>query len=175
VVAVRLMTEGDIRAVSEIRVTGWQAAYQGMVPQDYLDALSVDDDAAWRRERFHQLGDLIINFVATEAGNVTGWACLGPYRGQESAEAPKAGELYAIYVRPALIGTGVGQELIRAVHQRAAADGYRTLYLWVLRDNARARRFYESAGYAADGAAKEDDFAGTPVSEVRYRAAVNQG
>ncbi|HXT91170.1 MAG TPA: GNAT family N-acetyltransferase [Trebonia sp.] len=170
---VRLMTESDIRAVSAIRVTGWQAAYPGMVPQAYLDALSVEHDTAMRRERFHRQSiAAITNFVATDAENeVAGWACLGPYRGS-GTEDPAAGELYAIYVKPSLIGTGVGRELIHAVHQHAAARGFHTLHLWVLRDNARARRFYERAGYAPDGDTKEDDFAGAPVAEVRYRITV---
>jgi len=176
VVAVRLMTESDIQAVSAIRVTGWQAAYPGMVPQAYLDALSVEHDTVLRRERFHrQSVTAITNFVATDAENeVAGWACLGPYRGTD-AEDPASGELYAIYVKPSLIGTGVGRELIRAVHQHAAARGFHTLRLWVLRDNARARRFYERAGYAPDGDTKEDEFAGAPVTEVRYRITVAEG
>jgi hypothetical protein len=41
--------------------------------------------------------------------------------------------------------------------------------LWVLQDNARARRFYSQAGWAADGAAKTDDVDGFPLLEVRYR------
>jgi len=174
VVAVRLMTESDIRAVSAVRVTGWQAAYRGMVPQAYLDALSVEADAVMRRERFRQSGDTITNLVATDAENeVAGWACIGPYRGSDVAE-PAAGELYAIYVKPSLIGTGVGRELIHAAHRHAAARGFRTMRLWVLRDNARARRFYERAGYAPDGGTKEDDFSGAPVTEVRYRITVDR-
>lgn len=170
--AVRLMTESDIQAVSAIRVAGWQAAYPGMVPQAYLDALSVEDDVAMRRERFNQSGAATTNLVATDAENeVAGWACLGPYRGSGTAD-PTAGELYAIYVKPSLIGTGVGRELLRTVHQHAAARGFRSLRLWVLRDNARARRFYERAGYALDGGTKEDHFPGEPVFEVRYRIMV---
>ena len=52
--------------------------------------------------------------------------------------------------------------------RHAAARGFRTMRLWVLRDNDRARRFYERAGYAPDGGTKEDDFSGTPVTEIRY-------
>lgn len=38
---VREMTLGDCDRVSEIRVRGWQSAYRGLMPQSYLDALSV--------------------------------------------------------------------------------------------------------------------------------------
>ena len=35
---------------------------------------------------------------------------------------------------------------------RSSGAGYRSITLWVLRDNQRARRFYERAGFAPDGA-----------------------
>jgi hypothetical protein len=41
--------------------------------------------------------------------------------------------------------------------------------LWVLEGNARARHFYECAGWAVDGARKDDVVAGVPVGEIRYR------
>jgi hypothetical protein len=39
----------------------------------------------------------------------------------------------------------------------------------VLDSNARARRFYEAGGWHADGAAKQDDSFGVPMTEERYR------
>ncbi|MGA5133800.1 N-acetyltransferase family protein [Streptomyces blastmyceticus] len=96
---------------------------------------------------------------------VVGWVSFGPYRGAEA----DTGELYALYVHPRLIGTGVGRMLLTAVHTDAVTCDFRTLLLWVLRDNPRARRFYELAGYAPDGAVQYDDYDGIPVPEVRYR------
>jgi hypothetical protein len=46
------------------------------------------------------------------------------------------------------------------------------LLLWVLRDNARARRFYERAGYVCDGATQADDYDGVTAVEVRCRRPV---
>ncbi|WP_430787700.1 hypothetical protein [Actinoplanes sp. G11-F43] len=41
--------------------------------------------------------------------------------------------------------------------------------LWVLESNARARRFYEAAGWVPDGAVKVDSSRGFPMREVRCR------
>jgi RimJ/RimL family protein N-acetyltransferase len=41
--------------------------------------------------------------------------------------------------------------------------------LWVLDSNARARRFYEAAGFRPDGAVKVDDSHGFVLRELRYR------
>jgi len=43
--------------------------------------------------------------------------------------------------------------------------------LWVLRDNSRARRFYERAGFAPDGVTDVLERLGG-VTEVRYRRAL---
>jgi RimJ/RimL family protein N-acetyltransferase len=40
--------------------------------------------------------------------------------------------------------------------------------LWVLADNARARRFYDKGGFAPDGATQEEEYDGTLLTEVRY-------
>ncbi|WP_314252867.1 GNAT family N-acetyltransferase [Streptomyces sp. DSM 40907] len=160
---VRVMTEADVAAVSEIRVTGWKAAYAGIVPQSYLDRMTVEADAHQRRQYVTRPDKATIDLVAVDArGGVVGWACLGP-------SPTAAGELYALYVQPSLIGTGIGRSLLQAVHAGALARGFDSVLLWVLTDNTRARRFYERAGYAADGAVQADDYDGVSITEVRYR------
>ena len=77
-------------------------------------------------------------------------------------------ELYALYVHPDWWSTGTGRALMDRSLARVCAAGYMSITLWVLRDNARARRFYGRAGFAADGARHVlDDLGG--VTEIRYR------
>ncbi|MFE5484625.1 GNAT family N-acetyltransferase [Streptomyces sp. NPDC056527] len=111
------------------------------------------------------------DLVAVDArGRVVGWACLGPSR--DTATAPDTGELYALYVQPSLTGSGIGRALLEAVHAHAHAAGFAPVLLWVLAGNGGARRFYERAGYVADGAVQADDYDGVSVPEVRYRRAL---
>ena len=58
--------------------------------------------------------------------------------------------------------------LLDAALAALAASGSSEASLWVLEDNARARRFYEARGWRADGAARpwHTDL---PLVEVRYR------
>jgi hypothetical protein len=49
------------------------------------------------------------------------------------------------------------------------ADGMDPLVLWMLEGNARARAFYEQAGWRLDGAARTETFGGKEAAEVRYR------
>ncbi|MFD7887510.1 GNAT family N-acetyltransferase [Streptomyces albidoflavus] len=124
---VREMVVGDAAAVSAVRVAGWRAAYAGVIPGAYLDAMSVERDAARREERFAaRRAAGLCDLVAVGAdGQVAGWACCGP-RGAPG-DGPGAGELYALYVRPGLLGRGVGRALLGAVHEEAAARGWGAL------------------------------------------------
>ncbi|MGY0057325.1 N-acetyltransferase family protein [Streptomyces sp. LZ34] len=170
-VRVRDMTEADIEAVAAVRVRGWQAAYRGLVPQTHLDGMSVEKDAERRREFFSRgVGD-VVNLVAeSAAGEVVGWACFGPYRDRDLPSGDA--ELYAIYVRPELVGDGIGHALMAESVSRAAERGFPLLRLWVLEGNAHARRFYERAGFAPDGGQEDYEVDGVPVPELRYARAL---
>jgi hypothetical protein len=61
------MTLADCDRVAEIRVRGWQSAYAGLMPQSYLDALSVTEDAARHRARFIAGDGSVVNLVAMGA------------------------------------------------------------------------------------------------------------
>ncbi|MGX9884950.1 N-acetyltransferase family protein [Streptomyces sp. NPDC002276] len=163
---IRPMVLADCDRVSEIRVLGWQFAYRGLMPQSFLDALSAKDDAERRRARFARGDGSVVNLVAQRGEEIVGWAAVGPYRDGEvrTGEA----ELYAIYLDPHHLSTGVGRALMQEALRRCAALGHDRVYLWVVRGNARARRFYERAGFRADGAEEPYEVDGVPVPEVRY-------
>jgi ribosomal protein S18 acetylase RimI-like enzyme len=56
---------------------------------------------------------------------------------------------------------------------KVSSAGYQGITLWVLEENARARRFYERAGFASDDARHVlDDLGG--VIEIRYRRALGR-
>ncbi|TQK50978.1 L-amino acid N-acyltransferase YncA [Streptomyces sp. SLBN-118] len=164
---VRDMTLDDCEAVATIRVRGWQFAYDGLIPTSYLDAMSVEMDAARRRDMLAKGDGVVTNVVAEREGEVVGWGCFGPSRGEGQ---PAAGvcELYALYVLPDRVSTGVGRALMDELTGRAEADGFERMLLWVLKENDRARRFYAKAGFAPDGVEEPFEVEGVAVPEVRY-------
>jgi GNAT superfamily N-acetyltransferase len=112
---------------------------------------------------------------------IVGYASFGPETDVLTGQWPRSltdagrdgrvAELYALYVRPAWWSTGTGRALMDRVLAKTRAARYQSVVLWVLRDNTRARRFYERAGFAPDGATGVlEDLGG--VTEVRYRRAV---
>lgn len=161
------MTPADCDRVAEIRVRGWQSAYRGLIPQSYLEGLSIAQDAERRRAHLAHAGAGVVNLVAEDTGGeVVGWVCHGPYRDGEVRTADA--EVYAVYVHPDHLGRGAGQALLAESAARCSAAGHHRLLLWVLKGNGRARRFYERAGFHADGAEVPFEVAGVTVPEVRY-------
>ncbi len=168
---IREMTLADCDRVAEIRVGGWRSAYQGLIPQSYLDGLSVEEDAERRRMYLSQGDGSVVNLVAEDAdGELVGWACHGPYR--EGEVLTGDAELYAIYVHPLHLGQGAGRALLARSVAGCSAAGHGRVLLWVLKGNDRARRFYERAGFRADGAEEPFEVDGVAVPEVRYARAL---
>lgn len=167
-VHVREMEAADVEAVSTIRVRGWQAAYAGIVPQTYLDAMTVEDDASRRRERVSQPGRQSLDLVALGDRGPVGWICFGPCRSEVPGPG-RVGEVYALYVSPDLIGQGIGRRLLEEAHRQMKSQGFEVSALWVLSDNQRARRFYERSGYQADGAAQDGAYDEITLTELRYQ------
>ena len=85
----------------------------------------------------------------------------------EAGLAGQVGEVYALYVAPDWWSTGTGRSLMSCAVAALTEAGYGRAVLWVLEANARARRFYEKAGWAPDGASNTLDGLGGVV-EVRY-------
>ena len=148
---IRAATEGDIPAIARVHVDTWRSAYGGIVDAAYLGSLSYEDFETRRRERFGTPGTR--TFVGEAGGEVVAFATAGPNR---ELDAKHDSELYAIYVREGFARRGIGRGLVAAVAGWLAAENRRGMILWVLRDNAPSRRFYESVG-------------GTPAGEKDFR------
>jgi ribosomal protein S18 acetylase RimI-like enzyme len=169
---VRRAVPGDAEQIAVIHVRSWQGAYLGLLPQPFLDGLDPAGRVAqWRQLLAEAEGPAAATLAGVRDGQVRGFAHFGPSR-DAGAGHPPTGELYSIYVLPEAWGTGLGRELMAAACRGLAAAGYEQATLWVLAGNARARRFYDRAGWVPDGSQKQDEIAGLGVTEVRYRRPV---
>ncbi len=148
-------------------MASWRHAYRGLLPDDYLEKLSVGEREAQRLAWFADprpgSGVLV---AEDDAGRVVGFATFGPSRDDDAPDG--TGEVPAIYIDPADVGTGIGRQLIEETAAALRKAGCTRATLWVLEENASARRFYERVGWTWDGAVSTHDFdcANEPV--VRY-------
>ena len=159
--SVRGAVPDDARAIAEVQVETWRAAYTGLMPQSVLDGLDVDQREQWWSRAVVAEGYAV--FVAEQDDRVVGFVSVGPCR-----DAEGLGELYAIYVRPESWGTGAGLALMEASVDWLAAR-WPEAVLWVAERNPRARSFYERYGWTAGTSRVEEVAPGAHVPEVLYR------
>jgi ribosomal protein S18 acetylase RimI-like enzyme len=138
---VRPATLDDAAAIARVHVASWRTTYRGLLPDDFLASLS-EEHYTERWTRVIGEGSSRV-FVVEEAGEIVGFASCGRERAGESSFA---GELYAIYVLDSAQGHGHGGELVRAAAGALKEMKFMDMIVWVLRDNAAARRFYERLG-----------------------------
>jgi ribosomal protein S18 acetylase RimI-like enzyme len=133
----------DAAAIAAVHVATWRSTYRGLLPDDFLDSLDESGyEERWRRI----LGEPASRvYVAAGGAQVVGFASGGRERAGEDGFS---GELYAIYVVQEAQGRGHGRRLVQAVVGGLRELALEDMIVWVLRDNAGARRFYERLGGA---------------------------
>ena len=169
---IRRAERDELARVAEIHVDSWRIAYRGLLADSILDSLSVASRAAAWEEWFEQPGSEL--WVALRAGRVDGFSRFQP---APDPDLPaEFAELTHLYLEPTVVGTGVGGALFHQVLESARVHPYRGVALWVLEENARARRFYERRGFVADGEyPPRPEWLGRDVREVRYRIGLSAG
>ena len=144
---IRCVQLGDAERLAAIQVRAWQAAYRDVMPDAYLDELDVDDRGAyWRRQVLALQPDQRLKVIVDD-GVVVGFAAAGP---EHDGRVAGIGELYAINLDPQVWGRGFGRALLRDVTAELAGLGHREAVLWVVPQNDRARRLYESEDWRDD-------------------------
>jgi GNAT superfamily N-acetyltransferase len=170
--AIRRAGLADTRAIATVAVLGWRATYRGLMPDDFLDGLSIDArEAAWGEMLERDTDGGTPTWVAERGGRTVGFVSSGPPRDADMA-LPTA-EVYALYVLPEHWRTGVGRRLLAIAVEHWRALGSAAMVLWVLEANAPARSFYEAMGWRPDGARQEIDFGSFAAVEVRYRTGLD--
>lgn len=162
---IREATIEDAHGIAVVHVRSWQAAYAGLMPQNVLDDLSVDDRAERWARIISEPGSGSRTLVAERDGEVVGWAGFGDAR---EADAPGAGELWGIYAHPSAWSSGIGHALLDAVERELADAGHSSAYLWVLDGNDRAAAFYTRHGWIDDGGTKIEERPGLILNERRH-------
>lgn len=157
--AIRETSPADARAIAEVHVEGWSWGYRGLLPDELIAGLSVEEREARWVEILTGPKDASACFLAeAQGGRALGFIACGPAADGDVAPPPGAGEVYAVYLREEAKGRGVGAALMATAEEAMRRHGFERAVLWVLEDNVRARAFYERGGWDRDGAKGEHRF-----------------
>jgi ribosomal protein S18 acetylase RimI-like enzyme len=155
----------DALELGRVHVRSWRETYPGLLPQAYLNRMSAKAHA----RRFHH--DLMrakpgeVTLIAEGVDGAVGYASGAVLRGDgRAADA----EIFTLYLVRAAQGAGLGRALLKASARVLRAEGAKSLMLFVLSRNDRARGFYDRLGGEAFAEAAAHGW-GEGVSETAYR------
>lgn len=177
-------TDEHFAAMSLIHALGWRDTYAGYVPDDYM-AREITDDrwVKFFREdyetgRCHGLllysGDTpvaAINYGPARTENYNAGTSEGSAFPNEAYQG--WGEIISFYTHPDHRGKGYGGLLFEEALRRLKADGFPSAFVFVLRENEGARRFYAAHGFQWDGTHADIPFPPDAICvDLRYTRAL---
>ena len=132
-VTLRSARVDDADAVATIWHLGWQDGHLGFVPEELFE---IRTEASFRSRARERIADTT---VAVADGAVAGFVMV------------VGDEVEQVYVGSGYRGTGVAQALIVEAERQVWDNGHAKAWLAVVAGNARARAFYERAGWVDEG------------------------
>ena len=132
-VAIRPAESRDAEAIAEIWHLGWHDAHDGHVPPELVE---IRTEASFFDRAPRRIADTT---VATVDGDVAGFVMVVD------------DEVEQVFVSAAARGTGVADRLMHEAERQVRENGHAKAWLAVVAGNARARRFYERAGWVDEG------------------------
>lgn len=160
---IRKATLDDVKDISRIHALSWKLAYKGIIPQAYLDELKEDfwvsAFATWIKDNVFSV-QLIL-----ENGSAVGCVAYGKSRDKC---LPNWGEIVSVYLLPEYFSKGYGSKLLESALLDLIQSGYQNSNLWVLKENQRARHFYEKNKLQCNKDECICEIMGEKLTDIRY-------
>ncbi|MFG1602933.1 GNAT family N-acetyltransferase [Actinoplanes sp. NPDC049265] len=159
-VELRPATEADAEAMGRVWASAWRDGHLGLVPEELAEVRTPE---SFLERAAARVADTT---VADVDGVLAGFFMVD------------RDEVEQVFVDAPHRGTGVAAALLAEAERRVAAAGHPAAWLAVVDGNARARRFYEKAGWHDAGPfdyAARDGARTIPVPCRRYVKDVSGG
>ena len=151
---IRPATADDLPAITALHLASWQRHYRGIFPDAYLDHEAPEYlRDLWTPARL----DTFMVFLARDGDRIAGFIDCNPGH----ADGPFT---ESFHVADDLRGQGIGRRLLAALAQALVRQGHRSLFCYVLEDNAPSRAAYARLG-ATEGALQTFDAGGQSIAE----------
>ena len=169
--SVRPATARDAKAIADIHVATWKAAYSALMPEDFLKAMTVEKRLAFWKEAIEYSEPQTL--VAVADNQVMGF--VGFDRSRDPGTRSTVGEIWALYMAPGHMRQGGGVALWDGARDGLKEEGCTQVTAWVLLNNAPGMSFFEhSAGFKREMPSLRTTAFGTArLEEIRLKRAVD--
>ena len=129
----------DAKLITKIQSDGWIKTYAHLLPTSFLQERQFSQERVLRWEKRLQDFHHLVLVAEKDNGEIVGFVWGG--RGRDD-NIPLQKELYALYVYDTEQGKGYGSALLKSF----AYEINESFYLFALKGNDKAKRFYLSKG-----------------------------
>lgn len=143
---------GDEAILAFIQTESWKEGFKDILSADTLQRYTQMDKATemYRHLLEHNIGNGYLLKIEANPHCIAWWAAT------RENDMPNYAELICIHSLQNQWRKGYGRKMMETVLYDIKKAGYSKVMLWVFEDNTRARRFYESLGFTANGKVKKD-------------------
>ena len=168
---IRRADASDAEAIARVHIQSWIDAYTEILAPEEFEKRSM----AERTRHWTELLDNpdVVVSLGEMGGSPAGFVSVGPASEEDVEGDLRTGEVAALYLVKAAWGTGLGRKILAVGTDCLVKRGFADAVLWVLRENKRARRFYEANGWTFDGGQK-DCFGGANAPALRYARSLEE-
>lgn len=142
---VRKIEKEDCVFISKITTVSWNETYRGIVPNEFLDELFVNEEDRINRliNKYEEIKD---NYLVLDIeSKVVGFVKYGT-----SNEYENYGEIYALYILKEYQGYGYGRLLVNEAVKNIKKMGYKKMIIFCL-DGNKTNDFYKHIGGICKG------------------------
>lgn len=147
--------ESDAPAIANLLVRSWRAAYKGIMPDEFLDTISIPQWVSGTKNHLKNGSD---TWLLKQSAETIGVIELCAFRDLID-EFSHCGEIRLIYLTPEKYGMNLGGQLLEFALTQFTERGIHTVCVWTLEKNKRAIGFYQKHGFVFSGQTKISKFA----------------
>ena len=153
---IRLANQSDIEKIAKLYIKSWQKTYKGLLRQEYLDSLTVEN--LCKRWGEYILEEKHGIFVAVTKNELLGFGAFKPYHRIDDCIY-----IESLHVDESCQGSGIGSAIIKTIYTVGSDEEYGQMAVCLVKGNDKARELYTKLG-AVHYKDKVDDFTG----EISY-------
>ena len=162
--SIKQASESDAAIMSKICCLGWKCSYRGMLSDFLLNDLPED---YWTKDFKHLLKNRLVEAFLILKDSVPAGCII--YSVAREKKFRGYGELIALYIHPDFYRRRYGEILIKRAMNRLYELNMKQSYLWVLKKNKGARKFYKRMGFSCNGDEMDCPVSSREmVTDIRY-------
>lgn len=138
--SIRKATIEDIPEMARINVECRKNNYKGIVAQDVLDAMSVEERIGRWTENFEEMQKNKVLYCKEIDGKIVGFIGWGI---NDDPKFPYENEIKMLYVDINQQGKKIGKELFEKILEDEIFKNCTSFCVWTLRDNPQSNHFYQ--------------------------------